>query len=201
MTEAQTDGVPKPKGQLYVVTGPSGAGKDSVIGTVKDMGVQFGQVVTSSTRPMRVTESEGNPYYFIDEPTFRAKIDQHDMIEWAEVYGHLYGCTKSEVEQKLQANEIVIVKVDPQGARSYKKMVPEAVTIFIMPPSYEYLEKRLVNRETDSPEVIQQRLNTAKRELENLLDWDYLVVNEENKLNEAADEVVDIIKQHTESST
>lgn len=196
MTEAQTDGVPKPKGQLYVVTGPSGAGKDSVINAVKDHGIQFGQVVTTSTRPMRAIESEGNPYYFVDEPTFRAKIDQNEMIEWAEVYGHLYGCTKTEVESKLQDNTTVIVKVDPQGARSYKKMVPEAVTIFIMPPSYEYLEKRLVNRETDSPEVIQQRLTTAKRELENLLDWDYLVVNEEDKLEEAVDEVVDIIQKY-----
>lgn len=183
------------QGKLFVVTGPSGAGKDSVINQVKEQGLQFGQVVTTSTRPMRSTEKEGDPYYFVDTTVFRQYIDAGEMIEWAEVYGNLYGCTKKEVQQKLAENSVVIVKVDPQGARSYKAMVPDATTIFIMPPSYEYLEKRLVNRETDSREVIQQRLETAQRELENLLDWDYLVVNEEGKLSEAADEVLQIINK------
>lgn len=181
------------QGKLFVVTGPSGAGKDSVINQVKELGLQFGQVVTTSTRPMRSTEKEGDPYYFVDTDTFRKHIDAGEMIEWAEVYGNLYGCTKKEVQQKLAENHVVIVKVDPQGARSYKAMVPDTTTIFIMPPSYEYLEKRLINRETDTREVIQQRLETAQRELENLLDWDYLVVNEDGKLNEAAEEVLQII--------
>ncbi len=181
-------------GKLFIVTGPSGAGKDSVINAVKEQGLQFGQVVTTSTRIMRQNESEGNPYYFITREQFQAKVAAEEMVEWAEVYGNLYGCTKQEVEAKLNANAIVIVKVDPQGARAYKKMMPEAKTIFIMPPSYEYLEKRLINRETDTPTVIKQRLATAQRELENLLDWDYLVVNEEGKLNEAAEEVLTIVK-------
>lgn len=184
------------RGLLVVVTGPSGAGKDSVINTVRDLGLEFGQVITTSTRPMRVGESEGNPYYFVDEVAFRAKVAADDMIEWAEVYGNLYGCTKTEVEQRLQENKIVIVKVDPQGARAYKTMRPDAITIFIMPPSYEYLEKRLINRETDSKEVIKQRLDTAQRELNHLLDWDYLVVNDEGKLKEAAEEVIELIHRH-----
>lgn len=182
-------------GKLFVVTGPSGAGKDSVINTVKDLGLKFGQVVTTSTRVMRSTESEGDPYYFVEPEAFKQSIAAEEMIEWAEVYGNLYGCTKKEVQQKLAENDIVIVKVDPQGARSYKAMIPEAATIFVMPPSYEYLEKRLVNRETDSRDVIKQRLDTAQRELENLLDWDYLVVNEEGKLDEAAEEVFTIISK------
>ncbi len=181
------------QGKLFVVTGPSGAGKDSVINSVKELGLEFGQVTTTSTRPMRHNESEGNPYYFINEADFKEKVKGGDMIEWAKVYGNLYGCTKQEVHAKLAENKVVIVKVDPQGARSYKNMIPDAVTIFIMPPSYEYLESRLVNRETDSREVIKQRLETAQRELENLLDWDHLVVNEEGKLDEAADEVLSII--------
>lgn len=182
-------------GKLFIVTGPSGAGKDSVINAVKEQGLAFGQVVTTSTRQMRQTEQEGNPYYFLTREQFEAVVQRGDMVEWAEVYGNLYGCSKQEVEQKLAAYDVVIVKVDPQGARSYKKLMPEAKTIFIMPPSYEYLEKRLINRETDTPTVIKQRLATAQRELENLLDWDYLVVNEEGKLDEAAEEVVDIIKK------
>lgn len=185
------------KGRLFVITGPSGAGKDSVLNAARDRGMVFGQVITTSTRPMRPDESDGHPYYFVNREQFQAKVQDQAMIEWAEVYGNLYGCTKQEVEQKLQTNAVVIVKVDPQGARSYKAMVPDTVTIFIMPPSYEYLEKRLINRETDSKEVIKQRLTIAQKELENLLDWDFLVVNEEGKLDEAADEVIEIIKKNS----
>ena len=182
-------------GKLFIVTGPSGAGKDSVINRVRERGLAFGQVITTSTRPQRTNEHQGDPYYFLTREDFQNKVAQGEMVEWAEVYGNLYGCTKAEVESKLKQHDIVIVKVDPQGARSYKKIRPEATTIFIMPPSYAYLEKRLINRETDTEEVIKQRLTTAQRELENLLDWDYLVVNEEGKLNEAAEEVVTIIKE------
>lgn len=183
------------RGHLFIVTGPSGAGKDSVINAVKDKGFALGQVVTTSTRIMRPDESEGEPYYFVTKDQFQAKVAAQEMIEWAEVYGNFYGCTRQEVENKLAQHAVVIVKVDPQGARAYKALLPEAVTIFIMPPSYEYLEKRLINRETDTPAVIRQRLETAQRELENLLDWDFLVVNEDGKLSEAAEEVIEIIKK------
>lgn len=180
-------------GKLFIITGPSGAGKDSVIYRSKDQGLNFAQVITTSTREIRAGESEGHPYHFISEEEFKKLIDGKEMIEWAKVYGNYYGSTKKEVEDKLSENEVVVVKVDPQGARTFKKMMPEAISLFIMPPSYEYLEKRLVNRETDTKEVIKQRLETARKELENLLDWDYLVVNEEGKLDEAATEVKEII--------
>lgn len=181
-------------GKLFVITGPSGAGKDSVIYKAKDLGLLFGQVVTTSTREIRHGESEGHPYYFISVDEFKKKIEQKEMVEWARVYGNYYGSSQAEVVNKLTEYQVVVVKVDPQGARTFKKMRPDCKTIFIMPPSYEYLEKRLINRETDSKEVIKQRLDTAKRELENLLDWDYLVVNEEGKLKEAAQEVKEIIE-------
>lgn len=182
-------------GKLYVITGPSGAGKDSVIYKAKEEGLKFEQVITTSTREIRSGESEGHPYYFVSQTEFEKTKDSDGMIEWAEVYGNFYGSTKDEVESKLKENDVVIVKVDPQGARTFKKLRPDSTTIFIMPPSYEYLEKRLINRETDTKEVIKQRLDTAKRELENLLDWDYLVVNEEGKLKEAALEVKEIVEE------
>lgn len=181
-------------GKLFVITGPSGAGKDSVIYKAKDLGLKFTQIVTTSTREVRQGESEANPYYFISREKFQKMIDNNEMIEWAEVYGNLYGTAKKELDNKLKDGNVV-VKVDPQGARTFKKIKPECTTIFIMPPSYEYLEKRLINRETDSKEVIRQRLATAKKELENLLDWDYLVVNEEGKLTEAAQEVKEIVEK------
>lgn len=182
-------------GKLYIITGPSGAGKDSVIYKAKDLGLKFAQIITTSTREIRQGESEGQPYYFISRDAFQKKINNNEMVEWAEVYGNMYGTTKEEIDNKLKDNSVVIVKVDPQGARTYKKIRPECTTIFIMPPSYEYLEKRLVNRETDTKEVISQRLKTAKKELENLLDWDYLVVNEEGKLTDAAQEVKEIVEK------
>ena len=183
-------------GKLFVITGPSEAGKDSVIFKAKELGLKFGQVVTTTSREIRPGEKEGFPYYFIKKEGFEKKKDADEMIEWAEVYGNYYGCSKNELNDKLEQNDLVIVKVDPQGARTYKKMYPDSVTVFIMPPSYEYLEKRLVNRETDTKEVIKKRLEIARKELENLLDWDYLVVNEEGKLQDAAEEVMEIIEKH-----
>lgn len=181
-------------GTLFVITGPSGAGKDSVIEAVRQSGQTFGTITTITSREMRKGEAEGQPYHFISRMDFQQKIDTNQMVEWAEVYGNLYGSTKQEVDRALQQEGAVIVKVDPQGARTFKKIYPEAVTIFIMPPSFEFLEKRLINRATDKPEIIKQRLELAKHELQNLLDWDFLVVNDEGKLQDAANEVVDIIQ-------
>jgi guanylate kinase len=173
-------------GKLFVVTGPSGAGKDSVIAKAREMGLTFATITTTSTRAMRPGEAEGSPYYFLSREAFEEKIKHGEMIEWAEVYGYLYGSTRDEVEQQLKKNDIVLLKVDPQGARTFKKLLPETITIFIQPPSFEFLEKRLVNRASDSPEVIAKRLDTAKIELQNLQDWDHIILNEEGKLDAAA---------------
>lgn len=187
-------------GTLFVITGPSGAGKDSVLNKVHDLGQKFGCIVTTTTRGMRTGESEGHPYYFMSRPDFEQKIAGKQMAEWAEVYGNLYGSTTQEVEDVLSGNEVVAIRVDPQGARSFKKIYPNCVTIFILPPSFELLEKRLINRATDSEEIIKKRLILAKKELENLLDWDYLVVNEDGKLADAAREVMDIIAIKTNNT-
>lgn len=181
-------------GVLVIVTGPSGAGKDSVIEKVRELGLEFGSVTTTSTRPMRPGEAEGQPYYFIDRDEFEEKIENGEMLEWAEVYGNLYGSTREEMERQLGKNDLVIIKVDPQGARTLKQMKKEAVTVFINPPSFEFLEKRLVNRASDSPEVIAKRLQTAKTELEHLEDWDFVITNDEGKLEDAATELMAVIR-------
>lgn len=186
-------------GKLFVVTGPSGAGKDSVIFKAKEEGLDFIQIITTSTRTCRPGESEGHPYYFVNREKFQKMIDAEEMIEWAEVYGNLYGSTKEEVETKLK-KKVVIVKVDPQGARAFKKIIPDCITIFVMPPSYEYLEKRLTGRSQDSRATIKERMETAHRELQNLLDWDYLIVNDEGKLKEAALELKEIIENNVDKS-
>lgn len=181
-------------GKLYVVTGPSGAGKDSVIDSARQSGVSFGGVTTTSTRPMRDIESEGNPYYFITHAQFQEKIAAGEMIEWAEVYGNYYGSTRDEVERVRANHKIVIIKVDPQGARTFKEMVPDAVTIFIAPPSFEILKARLISRAQDPADVIESRLITAKSELEHLDQWDHVIVNEEGKLDQAVKQLTRIIK-------
>ncbi len=180
-------------GKLIVVTGPSGAGKDSVIERAKELGLEFETVTTTTTRPMRPGEAEGNPYHFIIRDEFEEKIENGEMIEWAEVYGHLYGSTREEVEKKRKKFDVVLIKVDPQGARTFKEMIPDATTVFIQPPSFEFLEKRLINRASDSDEVIQKRLETAKSELQNLEDWDHRIVNEEDQLDKAANELIALI--------
>lgn len=181
-------------GKVFVVTGPSGAGKDSVIEHSRECGLEFGTVTTTTTRPMRPGEAEGNPYYFISHDEFEDKIAGGEMIEWAEVYGNLYGSTKEEVERVRKKYDQVVIKVDPQGARTFKSIIPEAITIFIQPPSEEYLEKRLVNRASDSPEVIQKRLAIAREELQNLEQWDHVILNDEGKLQEAANRLIGIVK-------
>ncbi len=180
-------------GKLVVVTGPSGAGKDSVIDTARKLGLEFASVTTTSTRPMRPGEGEGKPYYFLARDEFEDKVENGEMIEWAEVYGNLYGSTKEEVENKRKKNDLVLIKVDPQGARTFKEMIPDAQTIFIQPPSIEFLNKRLHKRGSDSEDVIKKRLEIARSELENLESWDHLVLNDEGKLEEAAKELIRLI--------
>lgn len=177
-----------------MVTGPSGAGKDSVIERAQQKGLKFATITTTSTRPMRVGEADGNPYYFISSDEFQKKIKNGEMIEWAQVYGHYYGSTRQEVEDKLKKNEVVIIKVDPQGARAFKKVIEDAKTIFIKPPSFEYLEKRLVNRAADSPEVIKKRLAIAREELSDLTSWDEVIINNEGELDKAAEDLIRIVE-------
>lgn len=181
-------------GKLFVVTGPSGAGKDSVIEEARRLGLIFGIVTTTSSRLMRQHESEGHPYHFITHEQFEKLIAQGKMIEWAEVYGNMYGSTREEVEHTLQHYDVVIMKVDPQGARQFKKLLPDCVTIFIAPPSLEYLRRRLNHRGSDAPNVIVKRLEVAKEELENMKQWDVVIRNEEGKLTEAAHDLIMIVR-------
>lgn len=182
-------------GKLFVVTGPSGAGKDSVIEEARRLGLQFGTVTTTSSRPMRDTEQEGHPYYFVAREQFEQYIADGKMMEWAEVYGNLYGSTREEVERVLIQHTCVIMKVDPQGARQLKKMIPTCTTIFIQPPSLDYLRRRLVHRGSDSQDVIAKRLAVAQQELENMKQWDVVIRNDEGKLIDAAKTLMSFIQE------
>lgn len=192
--ETMNMSAPENSGVLFVVTGPSGAGKDSVIARATEMGLQFGSVITTTSRAMRPGESEGHPYHFITQDEFERKVDHNEMIEWATVYGNYYGSTKQEVERALKEYPVVIMKVDPQGAHTLKEMMPEAVVIFIQPPSIEYLRKRLEGRATDAPEIIEQRLAVAESEMADMQQWDVVIQNIEDALDDAAQELIHTIE-------
>lgn len=185
-------------GTLFVVTGPSGAGKDSVIDRSRELGLQFASVITTTSRAMRPGEGEGQPYHFVTQDEFERRVERNEMIEWATVYGNYYGSTKEDVEKAVRDHSVVLMKVDPQGARTLKDMRPDAVVIFITPPSIEYLRKRLEGRATDAPEIIEQRLAVAKSELENLDQWDVVIQNNEGALDDAARALIHTIETRSQ---
>lgn len=181
--------------KLVIVSGLSGAGKDTVIEGLKQKS-NFSWVITTTTRPMRLGESQEHPYHFISEEEFKKKIEQGDFIEWANVYDHLYGTQYQDFENSLKSSApIVLLKNDYQGAEAIKNKYPQASVIFIVPPSKEILEQRLRKRGQDSEEVIQRRLAEMDKELDSIKSWPnvYLVVNEEGKIEDTINKVYSII--------
>lgn len=180
-------------GKLFIITGPSGAGKREVVKRIRQAGVQFHQIVTYTTREKRGNEVDGEAYFFIKEDEFKIKEKNGEFLESTKVHNWMYGSKKDEVEEALRTNESVIIEVDPAGARKIKQTRPNSVTIFIMPPSYEDLKKRLKNK---PEEEFKRRIDIGKKELENLLDWDFLVVHEDNRLDRASEDVIRILKEN-----
>jgi guanylate kinase len=181
----------KKKGLLFVFTGTSGSGKTTLMSYVlKDLPF-CKRIVTCTTRAPRAGEKHGVDYYFISKEKFEEYIKKGALLEYAVVYGNYYGSLRSEVEELINYGKSVIVCVDVQGAKTMKKVFPSSVVIFIKAPSLEVLKKRLEARGKDSPQVIETRLNTAKKELKLENDFDYLVVND--ALKSSVDDVKKII--------
>lgn len=184
------------KSNFFVITGPSGVGKDSVIEGLKKKMPELISVITTSTRPMREGEKEGYPYYFISREAFETKIAANEFLEWANVYGNYYGSEMKEVERMRQLNGPAVFKIDIQGARALKKNMPEIYVIFIAPQDHATLARWIRGRGKDAPEAMERRLNTAKHELADLSEWDAVVINEDGKLGEAVQNIFDIIRTH-----
>jgi len=178
---------------LFVFSGPSGVGKDTVINALKHQGVPMHFAVTMTTRPMRPGEKNGVDYYFVTPAEFRAAIERDELLEWAEVHGHLYGTPRTQVRRALASGQDVMLKIDVQGAAQVKQRVPEAVFIFLAPPSQEQLIERLRSRGTECGEVLQRRLANARAEMARLPEYDYVVVNHEGRIDEAVYQVKAII--------
>ncbi len=180
------------KGLLIVLSGPSGAGKDSVIEEMKKNGADFNLSVSLTTRQKRCGEVDGESYYFVTREYFEKKLKEGGFLEFAEYGGNLYGTPKAPVDEALAAGRNVLLEIEVQGADKIRALYPDCVSIFILPPSVGVLEKRLRGRNTDDEEVIQRRLLIAKEEMRRSSDYSYVVIND--SLQQAADDVASIIK-------
>jgi guanylate kinase len=161
------------------VSGPSGVGKGTVIRELRQLVPDLLESVSANTRAPRQGEVDGVDYHFISEQQFREMIEAGEFFEWADVYGELKGTPKQEINRAFSEHRDIVVEVDYQGALSIKGQEPQAVLVFVAPPSWEELERRLRGRRTESPEALQRRLHTAIIEIESIEKFDYVVVNDE----------------------
>jgi len=183
------------KGLLVIVSAPSGAGKDTVIErlvTKLDDAVVY---VTATSRKPRPGEIHGKHYYFYSPEKFREEIEEGNFLEWSMVHGEFKGVRRDVLADTLRDHKIVIVKPDPQGMRKIKSQLPEALTIFIMPPSVESLRRRLAKRGTETPEQREIRLRNAEIEMAAAPEYDYVVVNEDAKIDETVEQIAEIIRK------
>jgi len=177
------------KSLLFVLSAPSGAGKDTVIHALKQQGMDFYLVVSVTTRPPRPGESEGNPYHFISQQEFDRLVANGELLEYANVHGNWYGQPRRPIRENLYAGRDVLLKIDVQGAATIRSKVPQAIFIFLVPDSLEELTLRLSERNTETQAELQQRLANAPKELAQKDWYDYLVVNRQGHLQEAVDNI------------
>lgn len=175
------------QGLLFVLSAPSGTGKDTVISALKQQGMNFYVVPSVTTRSPRPGESEGNPYHFVDRETFERMVSQGELLEYANVHGNWYGQPRKLIRENLSAGRDVLLKIDVKGAATIRKKVPNAIFIFLIPGSLEELTHRLTDRQTETEEELQRRLADARKELAEQHWYDYLVTNRDAHLQEAVD--------------
>jgi guanylate kinase len=178
--------------RVFVITGPSGVGKGTLIRGLLERVPGLELSVSATTRPPRPGERDGVDYHFLTPEQFEAHVAAGDFVEHATYSGHRYGTLRSELERRLKAADGVVLEIEVQGARQVRAAIPEAVAVFIAPPSRAALRARLVGRGTDSPDQVDERLRTAERELEAQPEFSHVVVND--RLEEATDELVAIVR-------
>jgi len=179
-----------PQPLLIVISGPSGAGKDTVMQRMKERGLPFHFVVTATTRPKRTNEMHGRDYWFVSTEEFARMINEDELIEHAIVYGDYKGIPKQQVREALASGMDVIMRVDVQGAETVRRMAPEALMIFISTNNEEELVHRLETRKTETVASLAIRIATARKELKRVDAFDYVIVNHDFRL----DETVDVIR-------
>ena len=163
---------------VYIISAPSGSGKSTLVNEIRRLveGLYFS--ISYTTRPPRGSERNGREYFFVSRSEFEAMIEQNEFLEYAEVFGNYYGTARRFQREAEQTGQDLLLDIDVQGAQQIKRKLPQAVSIFILPPDRKTLERRLRTRRLDSEEVIQRRLVTATREIENYAKYDYILVND-----------------------
>jgi len=179
------------RGMLLVVSSPSGGGKGTLIDRALQLVPGLALSISYTTRAPRGKEQNGREYFFVDEPAFRSMIERGDFLEWADVYGHLYGTSAVQVERERAAGRDIILEIDVQGAASIRQKVPDSISVFILPPSFELLRNRLVARATDSAADLERRLKGAPAEVAQFENFDYVILNDD--INRASQQLAAVI--------
>ena len=185
--------LPRPNPLLIVISGPSGVGKDTVLQRMKERGLPFQFVVTATTRPQREGEAHGRDYWFVTKDEFARMIEADELIEYAIVYNDYKGIPKQKVREALASDKDVILRLDVQGAETIRKLAPGALLIFLTTESEDELVRRLESRKTETPEELKLRIATARKELQRIEAFDYVIVNQDYHLDETVDTIRAII--------
>jgi guanylate kinase len=179
--------------RVFVITGPSGVGKGTLIRTLRERMPELELAVSATTRRPRAGETQGEDYWFLTDEEFQRRVDEGDFVEHAEYAGRRYGTLRSELERRIGAGHPVVLEIEVQGARQIRRTMPEALQIFIAPPSADVLRTRLVGRGTDDPEEVEARLRTARAELGAQDEFGEVVVND--RLDDAVDKLEGIVRR------
>ncbi len=181
------------KGEVIAVSAPSGSGKTTIIKKILKRYPEIVFSVSATTRPKRENETDGVEYFFISEDEFKSKIDKGEFVEWEKFYDYYYGTFKSFIDDNINSGKSVLLEIDVKGALSIKRIYPESHLIYILPPSYEELVRRLRNRQTETEEDFQKRIERAKMELSHKDQFDYIIINE--NLEKAVEETSVLISK------
>jgi len=183
---------------LIIISGPSGVGKDAVLERMRQYHKPWYFIVTATTRPKRLGETDGVDYVFMSEGRFQELLDQDGFLEYANVYGRSYGVPQTQIQDAFKSGQDVIVKTDVQGARTLRSKVPGALLIFLAPPNMEELERRLRTRKSETESDLEQRIQTAFSEMASQSEFDHVVVNHTNSLEVAVRKIEQIIDHEKE---
>lgn len=179
------------RGSLFIISAPSGAGKTSLVKALLDRCDDLSVSVSHTTRTPRAGEVEGKDYFFVDEPQFKAMINDNQFLEYARVFDNYYGTSRQHIEEDLKSGNNIILEIDWQGARQIKSLLRSAVGIFVLPPDYEVLRERLDNRHTDDSETVEYRMQLAREEISHYKEYDYVVINDD--FDDAVSELAAIV--------
>jgi guanylate kinase len=180
------------KGNVFIICAPSGAGKTSLVAELLRRDRSARLSVSHSTRAPRPGEQDGRDYHFVSRAAFEAMIGRGEFLESAEVHGNLYGTSQAWLDEQRARDVDIVLEIDWQGAQQVRRLIPEAIGIFILPPSPDTLRRRLVDRGQDSETVIERRLQAARGEIAHLVEFDYVMIN--NDFDEAVEDLVSIVR-------